>query len=562
MQTLGKYQLIAEIARGGMGIVYLAVASGPAGFSKLFVIKELKPELVDDTGFFDMFLEEARLAARLSHPNIVTTYEVGADGKRPFIVMDYLDGESLGRIIRKKSSKFTTAMHLRILCQCLDGLDYAHHLKNFDDTTASVVHRDMSPQNVFVTFDGQVKIVDFGIAKASDTSIETQAGIFKGKPGYMAPEQLTGDVDTRADLFSVGVMIWEAIAGRRMWPQKGQIEILTALIKSEIPKLGDIMPDAPEELKRICNKATAKDPDDRYATAREMRTEIEAYLESQNERMTVREISRVVGSMFEEQRKKMRAVMEKCINEAKEGVPPSKLPSLAPPPLETTTPRPTEHTLQILARPSGGMPAPDSGRNVSIVSTMSGTPVSQATPDGSAYSVVQGAEEAKAKAKQEKRRNTALILIALLLISMSAVATALIIGSRNDAERPMASATSATSATAPAQPTATTAAAAGAMGAAAPAASAADLAAIAESARAAAAASASAHAAAQAAAQPKTRIIYVPVPAPAPKPVAAPAAPPAAPAPPPEKPAATSKIDCNPPFFFDGTKKVFKPGCL
>lgn len=334
MQTLGKYQLIAEIARGGMGIVYLAVTTGPAGFSKLFVIKELKPELVDDTGFFDMFLEEARLAARLSHPNIVTTYEVGADGKRPFIVMDYLDGESLGRIIRKKSPAFTTAMHLRVLCQALDGLDYAHHLKNFDDTAASVVHRDMSPQNVFVTFDGQVKIVDFGIAKASDTSIETQAGIFKGKPGYMAPEQLTGDVDTRADLFSVGVMIWEAVAGRRMWPQKGQIEILTALIKNDIPRLGDIVPDAPEELKRICDKATAKQPEDRYATAREMRGDVEAYLESKNERMTVREISKVVGTMFEEQRKKMRAVMEKCIAEAKTGAPPSKLPSLAPPPLE------------------------------------------------------------------------------------------------------------------------------------------------------------------------------------------------------------------------------------
>jgi serine/threonine protein kinase len=542
-----------------MGIVYLAVASGPAGFSKLFVIKELKPELVDDTGFFDMFLEEARLAARLSHPNIVTTYEVGVDGKRPFIVMDYLDGESLGRILRKKSPKFTTAMHLRILCQTLDGLDYAHHLKNFDDTTASVVHRDMSPQNVFVTFDGQVKIVDFGIAKASDTSIETQAGIFKGKPGYMAPEQLTGDVDTRADLFSVGVMIWEAIAGRRMWPQKGQIEILTALIKSEIPKLGDVRPDAPEELKRICDRATAKDPDDRYATAREMRTDIEAYLESQNERMTVREISQVIGVMFEEQRKKMRAVMEKCINEAKEGVPPSKLPSLAPPPLETTTPRPTEHTLQILARPSGGLPPPDSGRNVSIVSTMSGTPVSQATPDGSAYSVAQG-EEAKAKAKQEKRRNTALIMIALLLISTSAVATALIIGSRNDAGKPMASATAAT---APAQPTATAATAAGAMGAAAPAASATDFAAISESAKAAASASASAQrAAAQAAAQPRTRIVYVPVPAPAPKPVAAAPAAPATTAAPPERPAATSKTDCNPPFFFEGTKKVFKPGCL
>jgi serine/threonine protein kinase len=555
MQTLGKYQLIAEIARGGMGIVYLAVTTGPAGFSKLFVIKELKPELVDDTGFFDMFLEEARLAARLSHPNIVTTYEVGADGKRPFIVMDYLDGESLGRIIRKKSPAFTTAMHLRVLSHALDGLDYAHHLQNFDETTASVVHRDMSPQNVFVTFDGQVKIVDFGIAKASDTSIETQAGIFKGKPGYMAPEQLTGDVDTRADLFSVGVMIWEAVAGRRMWPKKGQIEILTALIKNDIPRLGDVMPDAPEELKRICDRSTAKQAEDRYATAREMRADIEAFLESQNERMTVREISKVVAGMFEEQRKKMRALMEKCIAEAKTGAPPSKLPSLAPPSLETSTPRPMiEHTLQMLARPSGGPESPDSGRSVSVVSSVSKTPVSQATPDGAALSVVHEA----AQAKQDKRRNGTLLVIALLLISLSVVATAFVIGTRNDGEKPVGSATAATASTP--LPLAATAMAAGAT--AAPAATATDFAAPSESAKAAASAHAAALAAsAAAAAQPRTRIVYVPVPAPAPRPVVTPVVTPAAP-PAPERPAATTKTDCNPPFFFDGTKKVFKPGCL
>ena len=555
MQTLGKYQLIAEIARGGMGIVYLAVASGPAGFSKLFVIKELKPELVDDTGFFDMFLEEARLAARLSHPNIVTTYEVGADGKRPFIVMDYLDGESLGRIIRKKSTAFTTAMHLRVLSHALDGLDYAHHLKNFDDSTASVVHRDMSPQNVFVTFDGQVKIVDFGIAKASDTSIETQAGIFKGKPGYMAPEQLSGEVDTRADLFSVGVMIWEAVAGRRMWPKKGQIEILTALIKNDIPRLGDIKPDAPEELKRICDKATAKQPEDRYSTAREMRSDIEAYLESQNERMTVREISKVVGTIFDEQRKKMRAVMEKCIAEAKTGAPPSKLPSLAPPPLETTTPRPTEHTMQMLSRPSGGPMSPDSGRSISVVSSMSGTPVSQATPDGAAFSVVHGAE----REKKNKRRNALLLMITLLLISLSAVATAFVIGSHNGPEKPLSSASVPSSTQAP--PT-STAVAAGAT--ATPAANATDSAAPADTAKALASAQSAAALAAssQAAAQPKTRIVYVPVPAPAPKPVVAPVTPAPAPAPAPERPATPSKADCNPPFYFEGTKKVFKPGCL
>lgn len=555
MQTLGKYQLIAEIARGGMGIVYLAVANGPAGFSKLFVIKELKPELVEDASFLDMFLEEARLAARLSHPNIVTTYEVGAEGNRPFIVMDYLDGESLGRILRKKSPLLTPAMHLRLLCHALDGLDYAHHLTNFDDTAASVVHRDMSPQNVFVTFDGQVKIVDFGIAKASDTSIETKAGIFKGKPGYMAPEQLNGDVDTRADLFSVGVMMWEAIAGRRMWQKKSEVEILTALIKGEIPSLDEVRPDADPELRRICARATARDPDARYAEAREMRLDLEAYLESQNERTTVREISQIIGVIFAEQRKKMRALLEKCIAEAKELAPISKLPSLAPPPLETTTPPRIDHTMQMLraATASASAPAPaaiESGPSISVVATMaSGTPISQAMPDGSTYSLVQPADEAK----PTKRRSTWLLLVAAALVLASVLATLLVLRMTAGPYRSEA-AMSATSPP-PSQP------APSASPASAPSASAAATAAAApETTDEAASAKAAARAPATAPPAPRPRVIYVP--APAPRPAAAPPAAPAVTTAPPEKPAASSKTDCNPPFYFEGSKKVFKPGCL
>ncbi len=539
MQTLGKYQLIAEIARGGMGIVYLAVASGPAGFSKLFVIKELKPELVDDGNFFDMFLEEARLAARLSHPNIVTTYEVGVDGRRPFIVMDYLDGESLGRLVRKRSAQFTVPMHLRVLCHVLDGLEYAHHLKNFDETTASVVHRDMSPQNVFITFDGQVKIVDFGIAKSSDTSIETQAGIYKGKPGYMAPEQLGGDADTRADLFSVGVMVWEAVSGSRMFPKKTQLEILTALIKGEIPSLGDAHPGAPAELVRICDKATRKDPDERYATAQEMRADLEAYLESLDERVTIREISQIVATVFEPQRKQLRAVIEKCITAAKSGAVPAKLPSLAPPPFETTTPRTVEHTVQMEMRTSDRVPvdlSPTSTRG-----TLSGT------PDGSAFGISSQAPPAE---KKSSRSGLLLLLaIALLVTSTLSIGLILLRDDRRAAQpapaleaRPGAAATAA--APAPSESPATAES------------SAAEIA----SARAAAVAHAAASASAGAlAAQPRTRIIYLPAPPPRPTPPTTTAAP----QPPPERPATPGKTaDCNPPFYFEGTKKVFKPGCL
>src|SRR5262245_9224273 len=154
-RMLGKYQLIAEIARGGMGIVYLAMVQGPGGFNKLVVIKELKPELVEDPVFLAMFLDEARLAARLNHPNIVQTNEVSNDGHRYFMAMDYLDGRGLDRV-RRRSKKLgwglTLPMHLRVICDMLTGLDYAHKLTDFDGTALGIVHRDVSPQNIFLTF--------------------------------------------------------------------------------------------------------------------------------------------------------------------------------------------------------------------------------------------------------------------------------------------------------------------------------------------------------------------------------------------------------------------------
>jgi eukaryotic-like serine/threonine-protein kinase len=166
---LGKYQLIAELARGGMAIVYLALVQGPGGFNKLVVVKELKPELIEEPAFLAMFLDEARLAAKLSHANIVQTNEVGNDGKRYFMAMDYLDGRGLDRVRRRARASgqdLSLPIHLRILCDMLAGLHYAHTLTDFDGTPLSIVHRDVSPQNVFVMFDGQVKLLDFGIAKS------------------------------------------------------------------------------------------------------------------------------------------------------------------------------------------------------------------------------------------------------------------------------------------------------------------------------------------------------------------------------------------------------------
>src|SRR5215510_881712 len=195
-RMLGKYHLVAEIARGGMGVVYLAMVQGPGGFNKLVVVKELKPELVEEPTFLTMFLDEARLAARLSHPNIVQTNEVGSDGNRCFMAMDYLDGRGLDRVRRRAHATgqdLSLPIHLRVICDMLAGLQYAHTLADFDGTPLAIVHRDVSPQNVFVTFDGHVKLLDFGIAKAVDSLHETRVGVLKGKVSYMSPEQARGD---------------------------------------------------------------------------------------------------------------------------------------------------------------------------------------------------------------------------------------------------------------------------------------------------------------------------------------------------------------------------------
>ncbi len=329
---LGKYQLLAEIARGGMGIVYLAIARGPARFNKLLVIKELKPELAEEQSFLEMFLEEARLAARLSHPNIVQTYEVGSEGNRQYMVMDYLEGTTLARILRRKTKGFTLSMHLRVICEMLQGLHFAHTLTDFDGTPLGIVHRDATPQNVFVTYDGQVKLVDFGIAKAFDSTIETSTGVLKGKPAYMAPEQIRGDVDPRSDVFAAGLMVWEAIAGKRMWRQKTDVDVLTSIMKGEFPSLKEVAPDAPAELVAICERAMAWDRAERHQTALALQEDLEAYLVASKTDVSMREVAKVVAEGFSTERAALRATIDKHLGQLDSGAVPSKLPSLRPPP--------------------------------------------------------------------------------------------------------------------------------------------------------------------------------------------------------------------------------------
>ncbi len=310
---VGRYRLIAELAHGGMGDVFLGVARGPAGFNKLMVIKQLRPALSDDEQFLAMFLEEARLAARLNHPNVVQTVEVGNEGKRYFLAMEYLEGQSLQRMRQRigKDRPFPLGPHIRILIETLNGLHYAHELVDIDNNPLGVVHRDATPHNVFVTYDGQVKVVDFGIAKAIDSALETRTGELKGKVAYMPPEQAAAKrVDRRADIFAVGVMLWEAATNRRLWKGMNEIAIMHNLFTGQIPSPRDVDPRVPEDLDRICRIAMAIEPDYRYRTAAEMAQELEQFLAGLGDRTTAKDIGKLVSDAFEDDRREMREIID------------------------------------------------------------------------------------------------------------------------------------------------------------------------------------------------------------------------------------------------------------
>jgi eukaryotic-like serine/threonine-protein kinase len=321
--SFGKYRLVAELGQGGMADVILALSQGPVGFSKLVVIKRLRDHLAEDPEFVGMLIDEARLAARLNHPNIVHTHEVGEIGGRFFMAMEYLVGQPLTRLRRRakrKKKPLSLEAELQILSDVLGALHYAHELTDFDGTPLGVVHRDVTPSNVFVTYDGVVKLVDFGIAKATGRSTETRTGVVKGKMTYMPPEQALGQhVDQRADVFSVGVMFWEAITGARMWKGVDDVVVLGKLINGDVPTSAkERNPDVSDELDAICQLALAPNPSDRYGTAREFQAAIDHYLDRAEKRVSNRELGADVATLFSNERDEIRRIIETQLSKLKE----------------------------------------------------------------------------------------------------------------------------------------------------------------------------------------------------------------------------------------------------
>jgi serine/threonine protein kinase/ABC-type phosphate transport system substrate-binding protein len=309
----GKYHLIASLGRGGMADVYLAATRGTAGFRKLAVIKRLREDVSDRRSFTTMLLDEARLAARLQHPNVVQTFEVGVHEGQHYIAMEYLEGQPIARILAvggRPDSAFAT----RVMADVLAGLHYAHELTDYDGRPLSIVHRDVSPQNLFVTYAGEAKVVDFGVAKtAIRRGDQTEAGVLKGKLAYMAPEQLgEGPIDRRADVFSAGIVFWELLTGRRLWKAQNDGAAIAKVLFDEIPPPSKVPKksggDVPAEVEAICMRAVSRDPEKRWQSAGEMREALYAYMESTPGGAFRRdEVGRRVASLFEKERADVRA---------------------------------------------------------------------------------------------------------------------------------------------------------------------------------------------------------------------------------------------------------------
>jgi serine/threonine protein kinase len=315
-QVHGRYHPIAELGQGGTANVFLACARGPSDFNKLVVLKVLKHELAHEHEFRSMFMNEARLAARLNHPNVVQTNEVMEVDGRPVLVMEYLEGQTLSRILARSRDaarggvEMPLTLHLRVMIDVLSGLHYSHELIDYDGTPLRVVHRDMTPHNVFVSYDGRVCVLDFGIAKLTGLGLqETQTGVIKGKLRYMPQEQVLGlPLDRRADLFAVGVMLWEAAAREKMWRGLSDAAIMHNVLHGLIPSPRTIRPDVSPELERIIMKALAHHKEDRYATAAELQSDLENVMSQES--YANRAIGKYVSELFPDQRMRMKALIE------------------------------------------------------------------------------------------------------------------------------------------------------------------------------------------------------------------------------------------------------------
>jgi hypothetical protein len=268
MQRIGPYLLQQKIARGGMAELFLADYVRRDGFRRKVAVKRILPHLAGNKDFINMFTREARLAALLQHPNIVQIFDYGKIENAYFIAMEYIDGKNLGEILSAMNQGLTVEQTVFIILQICKGLDYSHTKRDDKGKAFHIVHRDISPQNMLISYQGEVKISDFGISKARSEPSLTQAGVVKGKLAYLSPEQALGEsINQQADIYALGLVFYETLTGKRVYKFSSDVEAIRTIPKKDIDPLIKSMPDLPEEVNRIVMKCLEKDKDRRYQNA-------------------------------------------------------------------------------------------------------------------------------------------------------------------------------------------------------------------------------------------------------------------------------------------------------
>jgi serine/threonine protein kinase len=308
----GKYALLRKIASGGMAEVFLAKHVGMDGFEKLVVLKRILPHLAGQYEYLRMFLDEAKTAADLRHSNVVSTFEIGEENGVYFMVMEFLHGQDVRSIFRKAiSSQVAVPIQhsVGIIIDVCCGLHYAHTKKNLEGKSLGIVHRDISPQNIIVTYEGETKIVDFGIAKASHQLVETSSGVLKGKYSYMSPEQALGQTaDHRTDIFALGIVLYEMTTLRRLFKKENEIKTLKAVISCEIPLPSAVISNYPKGLESIVLKALAKKRNERFSNCDEFRTALEEFLTEQSLAHSSSRLRFFMNELFEDTIEKEKAI--------------------------------------------------------------------------------------------------------------------------------------------------------------------------------------------------------------------------------------------------------------
>ncbi|MGE0784239.1 MAG: serine/threonine protein kinase [Sandaracinaceae bacterium] len=385
----GRYEVLAPIAAGGMAAVFLARARTGAGFGKLVALKCIRPELAREQAFIQMFLDEARVSMSIDHPNVATVFDAGEDRGTYYLAMEYLHGETLHAVLRRwakgsmQQPSDATELIARVVADAAAGLHAAHELRGRDGTPLDVVHRDVSPQNIFLTYGGAVKVVDFGIMKAlGRLQPSTVVGALKGKAAYMSPEQLEArPLDRRSDVWALGVVLWEGLTSRRLFKRDQDVETIGAILEWTPPAPSSIEPTVSADLDRIVHTALSRDPAGRYATARDLASDLNAAIAKRGQHVGMQEVAdrmrATLGARIAERDAWLESARQRRPTAALPAVAFDSLPPprLASPPIAATTP---------IGAPSvtPSTVPPATGRTSSPRPTSGPTPMTPTPPGG------------------------------------------------------------------------------------------------------------------------------------------------------------------------------------